>query len=188
MTERRLSPHDLREQLPHRAWRHDERRVVVQGALGMATIALESSILAVGCGILTYFQFRREPIWAPLILLTALAFAAYAVALLVKPVTAVLATLRPIFIADGYLRLRGRDAKNGPNESGYLAVLTESGDVAGEWPMRGEQPQSYDIGPALIEFSEYGGVHTIDGVPTGALPQGFPTLGVGLNPRKRSVG
>ncbi|TAM59343.1 hypothetical protein EPN52_08015 [bacterium] len=188
MTERRLSPRELRESLPHRAWRRDERRVVVQGALGMATIAIESSVLAIGCGILTYFQLRHEPIWAPLILLMALSFAAYAVALLVRPVAAVLATRRPIFIVDGYIRLRGRDARNAPNESGYLAVLSESGDVAGEWPMRGEQPQTYDIGPALIEFSEYGGVHSIDGAPTGALPQGFPALGVGLNSRKRMIG
>lgn len=154
----------------------------------MATIALESSVLAIGCGILTYFQYRREPIWAPLILLMALAFAAYAIALLVKPVAAVIATFRPIFVADGYIRLRGRDGNNAPDESGYLAVLTEAGHVAGEWPLRGEQPQSYDIGPALIEFSEYGGIHTIDGVPTGALPQGFPTLGIGLNARRRRVG
>lgn len=154
----------------------------------MATIALESSVLAIGFGVLTYFQYRRDPIWAPLILLMALSFGAYAIALLTKPVAAVFATRRPIFVADGYVRLRGRDAKNGPNESGYLAVLTESGEVAGEWPLRGDQPQSYDIGPALIEFSEYGGVHAIDGVPTGVLPQGFPTLGVGLNARKQRAG
>jgi len=154
----------------------------------MATIAVESFVLAVGFGVLTVLQFRHEPIWAPLILLMALSFAAYTVGLLIKPISAVLATRRPIFKVDGYLRLRGRDAKNAPGESGYLAVLTEGGDLAGEWPLRGEHPQAYDIGPAMIEFSEYGGVHTIDGTSTGALPLDFPALGVGLNPRKRRIG
>lgn len=159
--------------------------MVVQGALGMATIAVESAMLAVGFGILTVFQLRHEPVWAPLILFMAVAFGAYAVALLMRPVAAVLATRRPIYKVDGYLRLRGRDTKSAPGEIGYLAVLTPIGEVAGEWPLRGEHPQSYAIGPAMIEFSTYGGVHSIDGVPTGILPRDFPVLGIGLNARGR---
>ncbi|MDE2572694.1 MAG: hypothetical protein KGM44_09260 [bacterium] len=188
MEERRLTPREVHRRVAHRAWRPDERRVVVQGALGMATIALESTVLAIGFGILTYFQFRHDPIWAPLILLMALVFAVYAVCLLVRPIAAVLATRRPIYKLDGYIRLRGRDGKNAPQESGYLAVLTETGETAGEWPLRGEHPLSYRIGPAMIEFSTYGGVHSIDGVETGALPKNFPAFGVGLNPRRRKIG
>lgn len=160
---------------------------MIQGALGMATIAIESGVLAIVLGILTYFQVRHEPIWAPLVLLMALAFGAYATALLIRPIKAVLALRRPIYKLDGYLRIRGCDEKNAPGESGYLAVLTESGDLAGEWPLRGEHTLVYQIGPAMIEFSEYGGVHSIDGVPTGALPRNFPTLGVGLNPRRGRI-
>lgn len=174
--------------LPQRRWERWERGVVVQGALGMATISLESAALAIGLGILTFFQLRRDPIWAPLLLVSAIAFAAYAGALLVKPVRAVLATREPIYKVDGYLRLRGRDAESAPGENGYLAVLTESREVVGEWPTRGDCPVVRAVMPALIEFSSYGGVHSLDGVPTGALPANFPMLGVGLNRRAGSIG
>jgi hypothetical protein len=37
--------------------------------------------------------------------------------------------------------------------------------------------------PALCEFSEYGGLHKIDGKSTGVLPEEIPVMAVGINPR-----
>ena len=37
--------------------------------------------------------------------------------------------------------------------------------------------------PAMCEFSEYGGVHKIDGKSTGVLPDDIPIFAVGMNPR-----
>jgi hypothetical protein len=43
------------------------------------------------------------------------------------------------------------------------------------------------VRPAMLEFSEYGGIHAIDGRQTGVLPDDFPVLGIGSNrpPRPR---
>ncbi len=41
--------------------------------------------------------------------------------------------------------------------------------------------------PSLAEFSQYGGIHTIDGRPTGVLPLGGKPLNVGLAPRRARI-
>ena len=41
--------------------------------------------------------------------------------------------------------------------------------------------------PALCEFSEYGGVHHVDGRSTGVLPARIAPLGVGIHGRKEEI-
>ena len=60
-------------------------------------------------------------------------------------------------------------------------MLTDERRVACEWPTRGEGDLCFAVGPAMLEFSEFGGIHTIDGKRTGVLPEDFPVLGIGGN-------
>jgi len=39
--------------------------------------------------------------------------------------------------------------------------------------------------PAHVEFSEYGGIHKVDGKSTGVLPDEIPTLAIGISQRMR---
>ena len=41
--------------------------------------------------------------------------------------------------------------------------------------------------PALSEFSEYGGIHRIDGRPTGVLPDRIARFGVGIIKRREII-
>jgi hypothetical protein len=103
------------------------------------------------------------------------------------PVRALAHTLRPIYVVDGYIRYRCRDADSAEDSNGYVAVLTEDRSVACEWPTLGEVELPNDARPALCEFSEYGGVHSIDGRSTGVLPSRMPALGVGMHGRKEEI-
>jgi hypothetical protein len=175
--------------LIRRAWTRRERSVVLQGFFGRLTIAIEPAICGAVFVVLTLgmvFNKNRELIiLAPIFGTGVLAFAAYAFAVMFAPARALLQTLGPIFIVDGYVRYRGRDTASDEESNGYLAVLTEDGRVACEWPTIGTVELPSHTHPALCEFSPFGGVHSIDGRTTGVLPDSLPSLGVGGRSRAR---
>jgi hypothetical protein len=182
------------EILARRPWTKAERRVVLQGLFGRMLIAIEPVICATVFGGLTagliFFPLPASArlthvesaiIIAPIFGLATLAFAAYAVIVLFKPVRALLQTFSPIFIVDGYLRYRKPDRDTEPDSNGYIAVLNEDRRTVAEWPSVGDAPVQDSIRPAMLEFSYYGGIHRIDGRSTGVVPEAMPTLGVGTN-------
>jgi len=185
----RLSPLDRDALIIRRAWTRAERRIVLHGFAGRLAIAVEPLLCALVFLALTLalvFNKNREIIiLAPIFGLGVVAFAIYAIGVMFAPVRALIHTFRPIFIVDGYIRYRGRDAGSDDWSNGYLAVLTEDGRVACEWPTLGEIDVPDHRRPALCEFSEYGGVHRIDGASTGVLPDRIATLGVGGRSNKR---
>ncbi len=111
----------------------------------------------------------------------ALGFFVYAGWLVNEPLRALRQTFEPIFIVDGYLRTRGPDDFSERGSCGYVAALTVDMRVAGEWPSRGPSEYPHAVRAAILEFTEYGGLHAIDGRPTGILPSDFPAFGVGGN-------
>jgi hypothetical protein len=114
-----------------------------------------------------------------------LAFVAYGLVLMLAPWRALRSTSQPIFIVDGYVRYRPPDERSEYGMSGYVAVLTaDAATVACEWPAFGMRPLEENVHPAHVEFSEYGGIHKIDGQNTGALPDEITTLGVGLTAKR----
>jgi hypothetical protein len=185
----RLTPLERESLLIRRAWTRAERSIVLHGFFGRLTIALEPALctavfLALTLGMV--FNSNKEIIiLAPIFGLGVVSFAIYTVAVMVAPVRALLQTLRPIYIVDGYVRYRGRDERSEEDSNGYIAVLTEEQRVACEWPTLGEIELPPNTRPALCEFSEFGGVHTIDGRPTGVLPAKIPSFGVGGLSRAR---
>ena len=106
-------------------------------------------------------------------------FVLYTVALLVNPIRTLLQTRQPIFIVDGYVRTRAPDEHSAIGSSGYIAVILDDGAVACEWPAVGSVPLPDEQYPAFMEFSEFGGIHCVDGQSTGVLPTSFPALGIG---------
>lgn len=178
--------------LAFRPWRVAERRVVVRGVAGRAVTALEPAAIGV---LLLWVAFvlasrvsidQGQPIHAemPIALIfapVALAFFVYAGWLVSEPLRALRQTFKPIFIVDGYLRTRGRDDFSERGSCGYVAALTADLRVAGEWPARGPSEYPHSLRAAMLEFTEYGGLHSIDGRPTGILPSDFPAFGVGAN-------
>ncbi len=169
--------------LIRRPWRRSERAVVLQGFFGRLYIC-GAMFLVLAIGLLSV---RSDPTRAadhdmavliPLFVVAFMACTAYAIALLFAPTRALIHTFRAIFIVDGYVRYRAPDVHSRANSNGYLAVLTETGCVACEWPTVGDLPVQDLTVPALSEFSEYGGLRSIDGHPTGALPNRIPRLTV----------
>lgn len=185
----RLSPLERETLLIRRAWTKSERRVVFQGFLGRLVIAVEPAICgAVFLALTLGMIFNKDKgiiVLAPIFALGVVAFGLYAVAVMLAPVRALLHTYRPIYIVDGYVRYRARDAASRHDSNGYIAVLTENQRLACEWPTLGEIELPDRARPALCEFSEYGGVHSIDGNPTGVLPGRIPRFGVGGRSRAR---
>jgi hypothetical protein len=180
--------------LARRPWTKAERRVVLQGLFGRLLIAIEPIICTLVFGGLTLglIFFPLPPssrltrvesaiVIAPIFGLATLAFAAYAVIVLVKPVRALLQTFSPIFIVDGYLRYRRPDSATEPDSNGYIAVLNDERRTVAEWPSVGDAPVQDSIRPAMLEFSYYGGIHRIDGRSTGVIPETMPSMGVGAN-------
>jgi hypothetical protein len=104
-----------------------------------------------------------------------------------NPTRALHQTFRPIFIVDGYVRYRPPDADSPVDSNGYVAVLTDDQRIACEWATLGEIPLRGATVPALTEFSEYGGVHRIDGRPTGVLPDRIARFGVGIISRREII-
>lgn len=126
-------------------------------------------------------------ILSPVFALGVVACIFYAIALMVAPTRALLQTFRPIFIVDGYVRYRAPDAESPVDSNGYVAVLTEDSSIACEWPTVGDVPLRPMTIPALSEFSEYGGVHRIDGRSTGVLPDRIARFGVGIIKRREII-
>lgn len=166
-----------------RPWTHAERRVVLRGFFGRLTIAIEPLIVAIFFTILPIaLVLRHEEIallLAPIFGCAALAFLAYATALIVPSARAVFETFAPIYTVDGYIRYR--IAENGEGEY-YVAALSADRQTLGEWPLRA-WPHAIgkrDMWPVIVEFSRYGGVHKIDGISTGVLPDEIAPFGVGI--------
>jgi hypothetical protein len=185
----RLSALERESLLIRRAWTRAERNIVIQGFLGRLFIAIEPVICGAVFLALTLGMILNKDkgilILAPIFAVGVLAFGLYAFAVMLAPVRALLHTLGPIYIVDGYVRYRGRDGTSDDDSNGYVAVLTENHRVACEWPTLGNLELPDFTRPSLCEFSEYGGVHTIDGRPTGVLPGRIPAFGVGGLSRSR---
>jgi hypothetical protein len=179
----RMTASERNATLIRRPWRRGERSVVLHGYFGQLYLC-GAMFLVLTIGLLSV---RADPtrtaddnlaVLVPIFAFAFTACTAYAIALMFGPTRALLHTFRPIFIVDGYVRYRCPDVHSPAKSNGYLAVLTEDGCVACEWPTRGDLPLQDLIIPALSEFSEYGGLRTIDGHPTGALPNRIPNLTV----------
>jgi len=194
----RLSADERADLLIRRAWTRAERRVVLMGFFGRLTIAVEPLLCGLVFAAITFGVFeapRISPRWvnpdivviAPVFGLGVLACALWALGTMLAPARALLQTLRPIYVVDGYIRYRRRDAASFERSNGYVAVLTEDARVACEWPTLGEIELPDVVRPALCEFSEYGGVHSVDGRLTGVLPSRIPLLGVGIHGRKEEI-
>jgi hypothetical protein len=191
----KLNADDRAATLIRRAWTRAERKVVLMGFFGRLSIAIEPLLCGVVFTAITVGIFaapRLSPRWvnpdiviiAPVFGLGVLASIAWGFGVMAAPVRALLHTLRPIYIVDGYIRYRKRDKESAGDTNGYVAVLTEDSIVACEWPTLGLRELPDHTRAALCEFTEYGGVHAIDGRSTGVLPSRIPALGVGINPRK----
>jgi len=157
--------------------------VVLRGFFGRLTIAIEPLIVAVFFALLPLgLLLRHQEIVlfiAPIFAFAALTFLAYGIALIVPSARAVLETFEPIYVVDGYVHYRAAD---GMRAQHAVAVLSADRQTLGEWPLR-EWPASIgrrNLWPVLVEFSRYGGIHKIDGRPTGVLPAEIAPFGIGV--------
>jgi hypothetical protein len=194
----RLSSEERTKSLIRRPWTRAERRVVLTGFFGRLSIAIEPLLCGIVFSVITVGIFaapRLSPRWvnpdiiiiAPVFALGVLGCAVWALGVMLAPVRALYHTTRPIYIVDGYIRYRRRDAVSSADTNGYVAVLTEDRVVACEWPTLGHVELPDLAKAALCEFTEYGGVHAIDGRATGVLPKRLPALGVGISSRKADI-
>jgi hypothetical protein len=180
----RRTKREWSQSVAFRPWTRKERRVVMRGFFGRFSIAVEPIVIACFFSLLPIgLLLRRQEtalLLAPIFGCAALAFLAYAVVLMLPSARAVIETFAPILVVDGYVRYT-RSERNG--ELRYaVAVLDSERNVLGEWPLR-EWPAAIgerEIWPALVEFSQYGGIHRIDGYATGVLPADIPALGIGV--------
>ena len=106
-------------------------------------------------------------------------------ALLVAPFIAYAQTFKPIYVVDGYVRYRGPDDFSEPQSTGYVAVLFEDSQLCCEWEFFGKHRIPNTTIAAHVEFSEYGGIHKVDGKSTGVLPDELPTLAIGISQKMR---
>lgn len=178
--ENTLSALERKHLLIRRAWTRNERSVVLQGFLGRAAIAIEPIVCGLVFAALTYGLVARG-LWflMPIFGFAVVAFAVYAVVMLLAPARALFKTFGPIYIVDGYVRYREPDPKSEDGANGYVAVLLHDKRLCYEWPSFGDRPLPLGTVPAMIEFSEYGAIHSIDGRPTGVLPKSLRALGIG---------
>lgn len=194
----RLTADERAKSLIRRPWTRAERLVVLTGFFGRLSIAVEPLICGVVFAAITAGVFAApyiSPRWvnkdiviiAPVFGLGVLACIAWALGVMLAPARALAHTIRPIYTVDGYIRYRGRDERSDADTNGYIAVLTEDGRVACEWPTLGSIELPNHTRPALCEFTEYGGVHAVDGRRTGVLPARFPTFGVGVCGREEEI-
>lgn len=186
----------MRPHLAGRPWTDRERRIVWRGLTGRMAIAIEPLIGALFFAGLTYGIIWRarvtEPhdLWilSPIFGLMALAFTVYFIAVLFAPLLAYLQTYRPIYQIDGYIRYRGPDEDSDLGSSGYVAVLFEDHEMCCEWECFGMKKLPTLTVAAMAEFSEFGGIHKIDGKSTGVLPDDdLPSLAIGIAPRSRDL-
>ncbi|GAC1658943.1 MAG: hypothetical protein NVS4B13_02770 [Candidatus Elarobacter sp.] len=194
----RLSADERAATLIRRPWTRAERAVVLTGFWGRLTIAVEPVLCglvfaAITLGVfwaprLSHGQVNADIIIiAPVFGLGFLACAAWALCVMLAPSRALAQTLRPVYVVDGYIRYRRRDEASAADCNGYVAVLTEDRLVACEWPTLGHVELPDFTRPALCEFTEYGGVHTVDGRSTGVLPNRIRPLGVSMHGRKEEI-
>lgn len=185
-----------RDHLASRGWTDRERSIVWRGLTGRMSIAIEPLIGGVFFGALAYGIVWRARVAAPhdlwilwpLFGLVSAAFFAYFFAVLVAPFVAYLQTYKPIYSVDGYIRYRKPDGVSEPTATGYVAVLFEDAQLCGEWECFGTKMLPDRTVPAHVEFSEYGGIHRIDGKSTGLLPDGeLPLLAIGIAPRRGDI-
>lgn len=172
------------ETVPSRPWTRAERRVVLQGFFGRLSVAIEPLIVGAFFSLLPVGLFLRKQetalLLTPVFGLAGLGFLAYAIILMVPCTRALIETFGPIYIVDGYVQYLRR-AENG-HISYSVAALDADRVILGEWPLSawpkaiGER----ELWPALVEFSPHGGIHRIDGRPTGVLPASMPALGIGV--------
>lgn len=179
----RLGPNVAR-----RPWTHAERRVVLRGFFGRLTIAIEPLIAGIFFALLPIgMMLRRQEavvLLAPIFAAASIAFLIYAIVLISPSARALYETFKPIYTVDGYIRYR--TSKDGQPVY-YVAALDADQLSLGEWPLS-EWPRS--IGerhtwPVVVEFSPYGGIHKIDGRPTGVLPTEIAPFGVGMASEER---
>jgi hypothetical protein len=176
--------------LAHRPWTQRERRIVWRGLTGRFALAIEPLLGILFMGFISWgivWRAHHVPADATLIKIApifgigALAFAGYFVAVLVAPFTAYLQTFKPIYVLDGYVRYREPDERSEGDACGYVAALFPDRTVACEWEWLGSKRLPNVTIPSLIEFSTYAGIHTIDGKPTGLLPDDdLPVLAIGI--------
>lgn len=97
------------------------------------------------------------------------------------PVRALVQTLSPIFVVDGYVRQRRPDRDSDLESNGYVAVLNEERRTIAEWPSVGLVALQDAVRPALVEFTVHGGILRIDGKSTGVATDAHPHLRAGGN-------
>ncbi len=180
--------------LTQRAWTERERRIVWRGLTGRMAIAIEPILGVIFFSLFTWgIIYRSQHVAteatlykiAPIFALGAVFFGIYAIAVMVAPLTAFRQTRKPIYKVDGYVRYRAPDSYSEDDAVGYMAVLFEDQSIAGEWECFGTRRLPDRTIPALVEFSAYGGIHTIDGRSTGLLPDDdLPLLAIGIAPRR----
>lgn len=194
----RLSADERAARLIRRDWTPAERAVVLTGFLGRCSIAIEPLLCAIVFAAITLGVFlapHLSPkhvnpdivIIAPVFGLGFLACVVWLVGVMLSPARALAHTFRPIYVVDGYIRYRSPDGRSDEGTNGYVAVLCDDRRIACEWPTIGDEPLPDQTRPALCEFSEYGGVHTIDGKRTGVIPERLPLFGVGIHGRKEEI-
>lgn len=179
------------DHLAGRPWTARERLIVWRGLTGRFAIAVEPLLGTLFFGMLTWGIIWRARVakphdmWilSPIFALAALAFLAYFIYLLVAPLIAYTQTYKPIYLIDGYVRYRAPDDESDLGASGYVAVLFADRQLCCEWECYGMKKLPDMTLPAMCEFSEYGGLHKIDGKSTGVLPEELPVMAVGINPR-----
>lgn len=178
-----------RDYLAARPWTDRERRVVWRGLTGRFSIAIEPLLGMLFFGMLTWGIIWRarvtkpHDLWilSPIFGFIAVCFLAYFVCVLVAPLIAYAQTYKPIYQIDGYVRYRGPDDYSDVGSTGYVAVLFEDTDTCCEWECYGMKNLPCLTLPAHVEFSEYGGIHKIDGKSTGVLPEEIPPLAIGIS-------
>ena len=179
--------------LASRPWTDRERLVVWRGMTGRFAIAIEPLLGTLFFAALTYGVIWRARIakphdlWilSPIFGMVALGFAAYFICVMVAPFIAYLQTYKPIYLLDGYVRYRGPDDDSDLGSTGYVAVLFEDREVCCEWECYGTKNLPSVTLPAMAEFSEFGGIHKIDGKSTGVLPDEVPVLAIGIANKNR---
>jgi hypothetical protein len=171
-----------RATLIRRAWTTEERRAVMRGVYGRATIAIEPVIVGgVFLALVIGLVLKGDYLLAPVFSVGVVGAVGWFVSVIRKPMRAMREMKKPIYIVDGYIRLREPDEYCEDDDAGYIAVMTHDRCVAGEWPLADEEERvTYGIRPALVEFSLFGGIHTVDGRTTGLVPAHAPPLGVGI--------
>ena len=103
----------------------------------------------------------------------------------IAPFIAYAQTFKPIYVVDGYVRYRGPDDFSEPQSTGYVAVLFEDSQLCCEWEFFGKHRIPNTTIAAHVEFSEYGGIHKVDGKSTGVLPDELPPLAIGISQNMR---